>query len=494
MIHDAIAPECDLIIFGAKGDLTRRKLLPSLYRLDKQGYLHPKSRIIGVGRAKWQADEYVNVVKEALETFLDEKLDEETWHRFKTRFDFCNLDVTNTNGFSALTKKITSHDRTIIYYFAMPPSSFGAICEGLGAVKLNTPNSRVVMEKPLGHDLESSIQINNSVAKFFDESQTYRIDHYLGKESVLNLMALRFANPLFTSIWDNKSIDHVQITIAEEVGIEGRWGYFDNAGQMRDMVQNHLLQILTMIAMAPPAELSSNNIRDEKVKVLQALRPITHDNVRENTVRGQYTAGFSNNKQVVGYLQEDGANKQSNTETFVAIKMNIDNWRWAGVPFYVRTGKRLNTKYSEVVIYLKPQVLNLFSSSYSELPPNKLTIRLQPDEGVDIQILNKIPGLEHKHRLQTTKLDLCFSKTFSEPFVDAYDRLLIEVMRGMQTLFVHRDEVEAAWRWVDSIINAWEVDGDAPKPYSAGSSGPNAAIALITKDGRSWNEPNECEC
>lgn len=488
MENDAIAPVCDLVIFGAKGDLTRRKLLPSLYHLEEQGHINPTSRIIGVGRAEWSAKDYVKVVKEALEKFLKEELDKEVWERFKQRFDFCNLDVNNTAGFTDLQKKLSTDQRNSIFYFAMPPASFGIICEGLSAANLNTPTSRVVMEKPLGHDLASSITINDSVAKFFEESQIYRIDHYLGKESVLNLLALRFANPLFNSIWDNKSIDHVQITIAEQVGIEGRWGYFDDAGQMRDMVQNHLLQILTMIAMAPPAILNSDYIRDEKIKVLQALRPITSTTVREKTVRGQYSAGFIESNKVVGYLQEEGANKQSNTETFVAIQVDIDNWRWAGVPFYIRTGKRLNTKYSEVVIYLKKQPLNLFSSSYSELPPNKLTIRLQPDEGVDIQILNKVPGLEHKHRLQTTNLDLYFSETFTQPVVDAYERLLLEVMRGMQTLFVHRNEVEAAWRWVDSIIDAWKQESEPPKSYPAGTSGPIASIALITKDGRSWNE------
>lgn len=273
------------------------------------------------------------------------------------------------------------------------------------------------------------------------------------------------------------------------MGIEGRWGYFDKAGQMRDMIQNHLLQILTMIAMSPPSDLSADSIRDEKVKVLRSLRRIDQTNVREKTVRGQYTAGFVQGKKVPGYLEEEGANKSSATETFVAIRVDIDNWRWAGVPFYLRTGKRLPTKCSEVVVYFKNPEMNLFKDSYSELPQNKLTIRLQPDEGVDIEILNKVPGLDHKHKLQTTKLDLSYSETFNQSHLaDAYERLLLESMRGIQALFVRRDEVEAAWTYVDSIIDAWAADGDSSKPYQAGTWGPVASVAMITRDGRSWNE------
>ena len=327
------------------------------------------------------------------------------------------------------------------------------------------------------------------MGEYFEECQVYRIDHYLGKETVLNLLALRFANSLFVNNWDNRTIDHVEITVAEEVGIEGRWGYFDQAGQMRDMIQNHLLQILCMIAMSPPADLSADSIRDEKVKVLKSLRRIDRSNVREKTVRGQYTTGFAQGKKVPGYLEEEGANKSSNTETFVAIRVDIDNWRWTGVPFYLRTGKRLPTKCSEVVVYFKTPELNLFKESWQDLPQNKLTIRLQPDEGVDIQVLNKVPGLDHKHNLQITKLDLSYSETFNQTHLaDAYERLLLETMRGIQALFVRRDEVEEAWKWVDSITEAWAMDNESPKPYQAGTWGPVASVAMITRDGRSWNE------
>ncbi|OCG02139.1 glucose-6-phosphate dehydrogenase [Gilliamella sp. wkB112] len=478
---------CDLVIFGAKGDLTRRKLLPSLYQLEKCGKLPDKTKILGVGRADWDHAAYAEIAKDALVTFMSEPLDNEIWKKFSQRLNFHKLDVNETSAFEGLKQKLDKN-YPAIFYFAMHPGAFGTICQGLAEAGLNQAKNRIVMEKPLGTDLQSSREINNSVAKFFDESQVYRIDHYLGKESVLNLLALRFANTFFASFWDRNSIDHVEITVAEQVGIEGRWGYFDKAGQMRDMVQNHLLQILTMIAMSPPANLEDDSLRNEKIAVLNALRPIDKSNVREKVVRGQYTAGFVNGINVPGYLEEDGSNKESNTETFVAIRVDIDNWRWAGVPFYLRTGKRLPAKCSEVVVYFKSLPLNLFNDSYPQLPQNKLTIRLQPEDGMDIEILNKVPGLDSTHNLQTTKLDLSYSETFHQHSADAYERLLLEVMRGRQALFVHRDEVEAAWQWVDSIIHAWDADNEPAKTYQAGTWGPVASVALITKDGYSWHE------
>lgn len=489
MTVTSIVQACDLVIFGAKGDLARRKLLPSLYQLEKACSLHPNTRIIGVGRAEWDVKAYTKVVREALEIFTNEPINEKIWKALSARFDFCNLDVSETNHFRQLGEKLDQKTRTTVNYFAMPPNTFGTICKGLGEAGLNKEPSRVVMEKPLGSNLVSSQVINKQVAQYFNESQVYRIDHYLGKETVLNLLALRFANSLFAFNWDNRTIDHVQITVAEEVGIEGRWGYFDKAGQMRDMVQSHLLQILTMIAMSPPSDLSTDRIRDEKVKVLRSLRPIDQNNVRDATVRGQYTFGFVQGKKVPGYLEEEGANKNSRTETFVSIRVDIDNWHWAGVPFYLRTGKRLATKCSEVVVYFKKPAINLFHNSYQQLQQNKLTIRLQPDEGMEIQILNKVPGLDHKHRLQTTKLNLSFTETFHQKhLVDAYERLLLESMRGIQALFVRRDEVEEAWKWVDSIMEAWDADNDLPKPYQAGTWGPLSSATMITRDGRSWNE------
>jgi glucose-6-phosphate 1-dehydrogenase len=306
---------------------------------------------------------------------------------------------------------------------------------------------------------------------------------------VLNLLVLRFANSLFTNNWDRDSIDHVQITVAESVGIEGRWGFYDEAGQMRDMIQNHLLQILSLLAMEPPADLDADSIRAEKLKVIKALAPINRQNIAEKTVRGQYTDGFLSGQSVPGYLNEDGANKTSNTETFVAIKTEINNWRWKGVPFYLRTGKRMPLKHSEIVVHFKQQPHNIFKDSYAELPSNKLTIRLQPEEGVELQMMNKIPGIASQMNIQENTLDLSFSKTYeNQRVVDAYERLMLEIVNGNQSLFVSRDEVEAAWLWADSIIDAWQSSNNKPKPYAAGSWGPVSSISLIARDDRQWVE------
>ncbi|MBA6363324.1 glucose-6-phosphate dehydrogenase, partial [Colwellia sp. BRX8-8] len=348
---------------------------------------------------------------------------------------------------------------------------------------------RVVMEKPIGNCLASSKVINDQVSRYFNENQIYRIDHYLGKETVLNLLVLRFANSLFTNNWDRNSIDHVQITVAESVGIEGRWGFYDDAGQMRDMIQNHLLQILSLLAMEPPADLSAESIRVEKLKAVKALAPINRLNVKEKTVRGQYADGYLNGLPVPGYLNEEDANQKSDTETFVAIKAEIDNWRWAGVPFYLRTGKRMPAKHSEIVVQFKPQAHNIFKDSHADLPANKLTIRLQPDEGVELQMMNKIPGIASQMHIQENKLDLSFSETYeNQRVVDAYERLMLEVINGNQSLFVSRDEVEAAWTWADSIIEAWKTSNEAPKAYPAGTWGPVASLSMIARDDRQWVE------
>ncbi|PCI62782.1 MAG: glucose-6-phosphate dehydrogenase [Gammaproteobacteria bacterium] len=479
----------DIIIFGAAGDLSRRKLLPALYQLELSGLLHQDSRIIGVARSDFDNNSFVELAVKNLKTFISETLDEQVLAKFVARLVYQKLDFSSTDGFKALAKTLAQGNDTRVYYFSTPPAVYGAICDGLDAAKLITANDRVVMEKPIGHCLESSKVINDQVSRFFNESQIYRIDHYLGKETVLNLLVLRFANSLFTSNWDHNCIDHVQITIAESVGIEGRWGFYDDAGQMRDMMQNHLLQILSLVAMEPPADLSADSIRDEKLKVLKALRPINRSNVKEKTVRGQYADGFLKGHAVPGYLQEEGANENSKTETFVAIKAEIDNWRWAGVPFYLRTGKRMAQKHSEIAIHFKEQPHNIFSDSYTELPANKLTIRLQPDEGMELQVMNKIPGIASQMNIQENKLDLSFSKAYADTrVVDAYERLMLEVLNGNQSLFVRRDEVEQAWHWVDSIIEAWQTSNDKPKPYAAGSWGPVSSISLIARDDRQWDE------
>lgn len=480
---------CDLILFGTKGDLARRKLLPALYQLERAGLLHPDSRIVGVARDELSGEGYAELVETNLQKFVKEPLDEKVLLSLKNKLHYVQIDLSKEQDYLKLKEVTDITKRIPVSYFATAPSLFGNISKGLHLAGLSAVPSRVVLEKPIGHCLESSKVINNQVAEFFQESQIYRIDHYLGKETVLNLLALRFANAIFASNWDHNAIDHVQISVAEEVGVEGRWGYYDDAGQMRDMVQNHLLQVLSLIAMEPPARLDADSIRDEKLKVLKALRPINLQNVQEKTVRGQYTSGFVAGKAVPGYLEEDDARPNSKTETFVAIKVDIDNWRWAGVPFYLRTGKRMPNKVSEVVICFKPQPHNIFRETYKQLPANKLIIRLQPDEGVEIQIMNKIPGLGETMQLQQSKLDLSFDETFqAQRIADAYERLLLEAMLGNQYLFVRRDEVEQAWKWVDGILDAWRMNNEPPKAYPAGTWGPVAAISLLARDDRNWDE------
>ncbi|CAL4322485.1 Glucose-6-phosphate 1-dehydrogenase [Buchnera aphidicola (Eriosoma grossulariae)] len=479
----------DLIIFGAKGDLAKRKLIPSLYQLEKANKLNQDTRIIGVGRADWDKQYYKYIVRKALENFMTEKIEESLWNRLHNRLDFCNLDVNETKNFLKLKNLLDQKKRITINYFAVPPSIYGAICNGLASAKLNLPPARIVIEKPLGTSLKTSQEINNQIGKYFSESQIFRIDHYLGKETILNLLSLRFANPIFYKNWNNQTIDHIQITVAEEIGIEGRWDYFDKTGQMRDMVQNHLLQILSIIAMCPPNNLNADSIRDEKVKVLKSLRLIDETNIQKNTVRGQYTFGSINGIYVPAYINEEGAETNSNTETFVAIRVDIDNWRWSGVPFYLRTGKRLPQKYSEISIFFKNISMNLFKESMPILPQNKLIIRLQPNEGIDIHILNKIPELSSTNNLTNTKLSFNYVENFKKNcLIDAYERLLLESMRGVQSLFVRRDEVEEAWKWVDSIIHAWDQKQTQPELYQAGTWGPISSNKMIEKDKRNWNE------
>jgi len=479
----------DIVIFGALGDLSRRKLLPALYQLDCAGLLHESSRIIGAARQDMEHKAFVELVNENLTQFVGQELDEEVVARFTARLVYQKLDLVNTKSYLELAKTLEDGNKVRVYYFSTPPAIYGDIGCGLNHAKLIEAQDRVVMEKPIGHCLESSKVINDQVSRYFNENQIYRIDHYLGKETVLNLLVLRFANSLFTTNWDRNCIDHVQITVAESVGIEGRWGFYDEAGQMRDMVQNHLLQILSLLAMEPPADLGADSIRDEKLKVIKALVPITRQNVKEKTVRGQYTDGYLNGIPVPGYLKEEDANQNSNTETFVAIKAEIDNWRWSGVPFYLRTGKRMPAKHSEIVVHFKAQPHNIFKESYGDLPANKLTIRLQPDEGVELQMMNKIPGIASQMNIHENKLDLSFSQTYNnERVVDAYERLMLEIINGNQSLFVRRDEVEAAWRWADSIIEAWASTNEPPKPYAAGSWGPVSSISLIARDDRQWVE------
>ncbi|MBW6520736.1 MAG: glucose-6-phosphate dehydrogenase [Desulfoarculaceae bacterium] len=481
---------CDFAIFGVLGDLSRRKLIPSLYQLDREGLLHPDTRILGIARHELSEADFAQKMREALETFVKGGLDPEVTARLLARLRYVLIHIDQPGEYKKLLEVTDQDKRVLVNYFSVGPHLFEDICRGLDHAGIITPETRVVLEKPIGHDLASSREINDVVAGVFGEDQVYRIDHYLGKETVMNLLALRFANSIFITNWDHDTIDHVQITVAEEVGIEGRWGYFDQSGQLRDMVQNHLIQILTLVAMEPPANMDGDSIRNEKLKVLKALRPITVDNAHEKTVRGQYAAGFIRGNPVPGYLQEEGGNPKSTSESFVAIKVDIDNWRWAGVPFYLRTGKRMTTKRSEVVIFFKQLPHNIFKDSFKEkLPPNKLVIRLQPDEGVEIEMLNKVPGIGKGIRLQKTLLNLSFSDAFSDVHVaDAYERLILETMIGNQSLFIRSDEVECSWAWIDSIQEAWAGSSEPPRTYPAGSWGPVASVALLARDGREWEE------
>jgi glucose-6-phosphate 1-dehydrogenase len=480
---------CNLVLFGITGDLSRRKLLAALYQLDHAGLLHADTHILGLGRSEMSQDDFRNLVLTSLEQFVGGTLEHQSLLRLQRRMHYRCLSFNEPEHFHSLKDWFQPRGHRSIFYFATPAALYAEICKGLQHASLIRPDSQVVMEKPIGDSLASSRLVNDAVAAHFREEQIYRIDHYLGKETVLNLLVLRFANSLFTSNWDNSCIDHVQITVGESVGLEDRWGFYDKAGQMRDMVQNHLLQILCLLAMEPPADLDADSIRNEKLKVLKALRPITRDNIHKYAVRGQYAAGHIKGKEVPGYNEEPGAGGHSRTETFVALKVEIDNWRWAGVPFYLRTGKRLARKQSEINIHFRPQPHNIFKGSYPELPPNKLTIRLQPNEGIELQMMNKVPGITEISRIARNQLDLSFSESFgNKRVVDAYERLLLEAMQQNQSWFVRRDEVEAAWRWVDVMTTLWDQSGDMPDPYQAGSWGPTSSITLIARDGRHWDD------
>jgi len=486
--QDSFKP-CDLVIYGALGDLSTRKLIASLYRLEKAGLIEKDTQITGVDLHEKTLAEFIDIAQKNLQKFLNKPIEKPVWERFSDRLAYVQIDLTEMEQYQKLKSVVDSEKRDLINYFSVAPFLFKHICQGLAQSGILTKDSKVVMEKPLGHDLKSSQEINDAFAEVFNEDQIYRIDHYLGKETVLNLLALRFANSIFTSNWDHNTIDSIQITVSEEVGIEGRWGYFDHTGQLRDMLQNHLLQILTFIAMEPPVNLEAKSIRREKIKVLEALRPITANNVAEKTVRGQYTSGFLNGAAVPGYLEEEDANTDSTSESFVAVRVDIDNWRWANVPFYLRTGKRMQSKRTEIVINFKQLPHNIFKDSFQDLPANKLIIHLQQQEGVEIQILNKVPSIDGNIKLQKTKLDLSFSETDNEkPVFGGYERLMLEAMRSNPTLFLSREEIEQAWTWVDSIQDAWAHQNESPKPYPAGSWGPVASVALLAREGRAWEE------
>ncbi len=475
----------DLVIFGGTGDLAVRKLLPAMFHRFLDGQLPPSSRIIGVAREALDDDGYRALLRQTLSAVCDAvKLD-----AFLQQVGYRPLDARKDAGWDDFAALIDSQpDHVRVFYLSTSPELFVDICGRLGHYRLNQGKSRVVLEKPIGRDLTSANQINDAVGKVFSESQTFRIDHYLGKETVQNLLVLRFGNALFEPLWNSAHIDHVQITVAETLGTGNRTAYYDRAGALRDMVQNHMLQLLCMVAMEPPSSLAPDAVRDEKLKVLHSLKPIDAGNAAQLTVRGQYRAGVAEGASVPGYPDELG--QSSSTETFVALKAEIANWRWAGVPFYLRTGKRLPSRVSEIVVAFKPVPHSIFDAAAGPLAQNRLVLRLQPDEGVKLWLTIKHPG-PGGLRLRHVPLDMSFAEAFGVSQPDAYERLLLDVVRGNPTLFMRRDEVEAAWRWAGPILAAWSAAGEAPRPYAAGSWGPSAAVALIERDGRTWNEDSE---
>ena len=476
----------DLIIFGGTGDLAMRKLLPALYHRDGDGQFSADSRIVAIGRSEMSRDEYLGVVEQALRKNLKEgEFSSDQWSIFCARLEYACADAfdhESWDGLNALLTDVTNKTRVI--YLATAPSLFGAIAAGLRKNRLITTDIRIVLEKPLGRDYDSARAINDEVGECFAEDQIFRIDHYLGKETVQNLLALRFGNTLFEPLWRRGTIDHVQITVAEDLGVGNRIEFYDHVGTLRDMVQNHLLQLVCLVAMEPPASLDHDAVRNEKIKVLKALRPITAETVKAATVRGQYAAGAIGGESVDGYADELGST-DSTTETFVRLKLEIDNWRWSNVPFYLRTGKRLKAKHSEIVVEFQGVPHSIFNEQNYDVAPNRLSIRLQPDEGVKLDIMAKEPG-PGGFDLRPVSLDLSFEETFDLRYPDAYERLLMEVLRGNPALFMRRDEVEAAWTWIDGIIAGWEEGRQKVEQYVAGSWGPTASSMLLDRDGRAW--------
>jgi glucose-6-phosphate 1-dehydrogenase len=476
----------DLVVFGATGDLAIRKLIPALYHRDADGQIPADARIIGASRRTLSDDEFRNMAGEALEAHVEAKhRDKDVMSRLLSRLSYVAIDAQGDGGWDELGTALKNSERIRVFYLATAPELFGPICDNLGRHGLSD-GARVVVEKPIGKSLESARAVNDAIGRSFTEDHIYRIDHYLGKETVQNLMALRFANALFEPLWNAAHIDHVQITVAETLGVEGRAGYYDTAGALRDMVQNHMLQLLCLVAMEPPTSLAADSVRDEKLKVLKSLVPLAGDHAIDTTVRGQYRAGASATGPVPGYLQELGASS-SRTETFVALRADIANWRWAGVPFYLRTGKRLASRVSEIVVAFRPIPHSVFDPSAGPVQANRLVIRLQPDEGVKLWLMIKDPG-PGGMRLQHVPLDMSFANVFAARNPDAYERLVMDVVRGNQTLFMRRDEVEQAWTWIGPILDSWANTTDGPRPYTSGTWGPSAAIALIERDRRSWHE------
>ncbi len=479
-----------LVLFGGGGDLAMRMLLPSLYFLEHDGLLPDGLKIIGAARSDEGRDEYVAKVRAAVEgkARADDAWSDDAWTRLDARLDYLPVDATDPASLKPLKDRVG--DGGVTSFLAVSPSLYGRIVTALKAAGLAESTDRVVLEKPVGRDLRSFLEIDDAVAHAFDERQVFRIDHYLGKETVQNLIALRFGNTIFEPLWNSLSIDHVQITVGETVGVGDRWPYYDEYGALRDMLQNHMLQLLCLVAMEPPSDLDPDSVRNEKVKVIRSLRPVTHEEAERVTVRGQYVAGTSEGKPAAAYSEERG--QASDTETFVALRVDIDNWRWAGTPFFLRTGKRLAEKRTEIVIQFKPVPHSIFDQGErGDIQANRLIIELQPEEDIALSVMNKRPGLDQRMQLQPIQMSLSWGlgEKGAKPLRRriAYERLLLDALAGDSTLFVRRDEAEQAWKWVDEVSDAWRGAAFKPRPYASGTWGPREADLLMSRTGREWN-------
>jgi len=494
--NKAVPQPCAVVIFGATGDLTHRKLVPALYNIAADGEMPPAVAVIGFARRPKTDDEFRKEMEEATRKFSRQSVRDEVWNGFAQSLYYHQSEFGDEAGYKSLAERLDKLDQESgtrgnrLFYFAASPDAFETIITNLQKAGLNKARegswARVILEKPFGTDLKSARHLNQIVQSSFAENQTYRIDHFLGKETAQNILVLRFANAIFEPLWNAHNIDHVQITAAETLGVENRAGYYEGAGALRDMVQNHLLQLLCLVAMEPPTDLGANSIRDEKVKVVRAIRRYEADEIGRDVVRGQYDEGAIAGKSVAAYRAEKNVNPKSQTETFVALKLRVDSWRWANVPFYIRVGKRLPKSGTEISVHFKKAPQVLFNRESQALDQNVLVIRIQPDEGISLRMQAKVPGTSF--RVESVKMDFHYGTSFGKASPEAYERLLLDAMSGDATLFARRDEVEQAWEFIDTIEEAWAAKEGAPKlaTYPAGSWGPEEADELMARDGRTW--------